>query len=61
MEFEIAELVDNIPDEDGWWHMSTRDTFINVATTLVESGFELDDVYAILSDLYVATANEFGG
>lgn len=61
MNFEIAELVDNIPDEDGWWHMSTRDTFINVATTLVEAGFELDDVFGILSDLYNVTANEFGG
>lgn len=61
MDFEIAELVDTIPGDDGWWHMSTRETFINVAGTLVEAGFELDDVHAILSDLYVATANEFGG
>lgn len=57
---EIAELVDSIPDDE-WWHMSTRETFINVAGTLLEAGFELGDIQAILSDLYVAVANEFGG
>ena len=60
MDFEIAELVDSIPD-DGWWHMSTRDTFFNVANTLAEAGFELDDIHGMLSDLYIATSNEFGG
>jgi hypothetical protein len=54
-------IVNEIPGGDGFWRSSTEEAYIQAGTFLVDRGFTLMETLELLSTLYGATAEEFGG
>ena len=57
---KIERAVDELPDDGEWWNSSGRETFIKTAKTLIKYEMPFKIVQEVLSDLYHATASEFG-
>lgn len=47
-----------IPDREGWWKKSTRQTFVDVAEKMKEKGFHEGEIVEILEELYFAAIEE---
>lgn len=62
MELKISRKsrIDAIPDGD-WWKSHTQEKYYEAADKLIEMGMDEGDAIDFLSDLYWATAEEFGG
>lgn len=54
-------ICNEVPGEDGFWVSSTEEAFINAGKFLVDRGFTLMETLELLTTLYGATAEEFGG
>ena len=61
MNEKFPRQVKKISGSDGFWRSSTEDTFLRIADKLLEKGLSQDEILDILSSLYSAVANEFGG
>lgn len=53
-------IAHELPINGEWWKESSRAQFIRQGNKLIDKGFILDEVKAILNDLYYATSAEFG-
>jgi len=59
---ELVDFVNfELPNEDGWWDESNAKKYHKAAGTLLSLGMSVEDIKAILSDLYNAVVDEFGG
>lgn len=62
---KILELVqwitNDLPFNGKWWLESTYDKFIEVAKKLSIKGLTTSEIKEVLSDLYSAMCEEFGG
>ena len=52
--------VDGIPSGEEWWKESNREAFIEAYEELVGKGFEANHALGFLTELYWATAGEYG-
>ena len=59
-ERRMRQLIKKIPGEQGWWHSSGEASFQSLATKLREHGVPAEVVLDVLTDAYLATAEEFG-
>lgn len=57
---DLETLVNAIPSGGEWWKRSTGYTFLQAGNKLVELGMQPQDAALFLTDLYQATAEEFG-
>lgn len=58
---EFEKQLKTIPGDDGFWKNSTKDAYMDVADKMIEKGFTRQETLDLLSLLYQATADEFGG
>jgi hypothetical protein len=58
---DMCYRVKEIAGEDGFWKSSSESIYLENARKLLEKGFSEDETIDILSDLYYAAANCFGG
>lgn len=56
-----AEILAIPGDDDGFWKSSSEETFLEIAEFLNEKGLSDGEIEYVLSELYMATANCFGG
>lgn len=56
---ELQELINAIPGEEGWWKTDGADTFVDIASQLIERGFTQTDAVDLLTSAYGAVSNEF--
>lgn len=57
----LKESIIAIAGEDGFWKSSSEDIFLSAGERLINKGFTEEEVVDLLSDLYYATANCYGG
>lgn len=57
----LKQEILEIPGGDGFWKSSSEETFLRVAEMLSGEGLSDDDITYVLSELYYATANCYGG
>ncbi len=57
---ELDKELDTVQD-DGWYVSSTREKYLASGIEMLEAGMERDNVISILTRLYWAAAEEFGG
>lgn len=50
-----------IAGDEGFWKSSSEATFLSAGERLVNKGFTEEEVVDLLSDLYYATADCYGG
>lgn len=53
--------VETIPGEEGFWKSSSERIYLEYAQILLDKGFNEEEVEDILSSLYYAAANCYGG
>jgi len=57
----LRTRVKEIPGKDGFWSSSSEETFQEAAMLMTKRGLDVEDTIEILTDVYSAVANEFGG
>jgi hypothetical protein len=57
----MRESVRTIPGEEGFWKSSSESTYQEHAQILLNKGFSEEQTLDILSSLYYAAANCYGG
>lgn len=58
---ELKAQILEIPGGDGFWKSESEKTFLKVARFLAKKGLNDDEIEDTLSQLYMATADCFGG
>lgn len=58
---ELKAEILAIPGDDGFWKSSSEETFLEMAEFLNEKGLSDGEIEYVLSELYMATADCFGG
>jgi hypothetical protein len=56
----LRDAVARIPGAGGWWYNRNQDVFDDLAGRLRGHGLDDDEIVAILTAAYGATADEFG-
>lgn len=59
MAVELESLINTIPP-NGWWNEDTHDTYLDAAKKLIGFGMRPTDAVSLLSNLWTATAAEYG-
>lgn len=54
-------IINEVPGGDGFWKGSTEDAYLQAGKFLLDRGFTLMETLEMLTTLYGATAEEFGG
>ena len=57
---ELVDFVRELPGEEGWYK-NGDDAYHSACGALLCHGVPIDTIKSILTDLYYATASEFGG
>ena len=57
----LAEKIESIPGDSGWWKSSSEGTYLSIAKSMIAKGFDEDESVELLTDAYYAAANCFGG
>lgn len=60
-EMSLEESIKAIPGEGGFWKSRSEETFMKAASDLSELGMDGEKIIRLLTDLYWATANCYGG
>lgn len=61
-EKELLSKIDScIPRDGEWWCSSSQETYHNAGKELLSLGMETEEIVELLSSLYFAAAEEFGG
>lgn len=59
---KLEKRIDSLLSDEGLWDSpSSRETFLEAATTLTALGMPVDDVMVLLEKLYYASTAEYGG
>jgi hypothetical protein len=58
---EFVKAINAIPGEQGYWKNHSKDVHNRAAHRLVGLGMTHEQAISFLSELYYATAEEFGG
>lgn len=57
---KLEKAIDTIPSNGEWWQTGVRKTFLFAAKKMIAAGISQDETIDILSELWAATASEFG-
>jgi hypothetical protein len=57
----FTERIRKIPGPDGFWKSSSEDEYVRAGFLLTKKGFTEDEAVELLSELYYAAANCYGG
>ena len=58
---ELLKFIDyELPSDGEWWNYENAVTYMEVARELLVKGLSVDEIKELLSNLYSATAGEFG-
>lgn len=58
---QAEKLVALVAGDDGWWSSASKKQYTNAAILLASSGFTDDEITGLLTSLYRAAAEEYGG
>jgi hypothetical protein len=56
----LDKRISQIPTGDGFWRKGSREVYQRVGWQLFLKGFTPDEIVELLTELYRATAEEFG-
>jgi len=57
---QLIDRIAEIPGNDGWWKVSSQETFESVAFRLIGAGMRAEEVIDLLTEVYAAVSDEFG-